>query len=136
MRLKFIKRFTLAFTMVLLLTGCGANVQGSDIVNKSYVYEKDGFDGDFKITINEDGTYNYCEGLFSSYIGVGEWTLEGDTLLLTDDGDIASPIENYFKVEGNDLIFQSEKSSNFIYIKVADGEKFTECLSEEGADAK
>ena len=31
---------------------------------------------------------------------------------------------NYFKGDGSDLVFRAEKSSNFVYIDVSDGERF------------
>ena len=32
--------------------------------------------------------------------------------------------ENYFKIEDNVLIYEEEKSSGYIYARVADGERF------------
>ena len=56
----------------------------------------------------------------SSHIGYGEWTLEEDTLLLTENA-----LTNYFKVDGSDLIFLEENSSNFTYVTVFGGERFS-----------
>ena len=105
---------------VLLLAGCAGSVSESDITGKTYLYEKDGFGGDFAITIEEDGTFRYYEGPLSSHIGYGEWTLEEDTLLLTENN-----LTNYFKVDGSDLIFLEENSSNFTYVTVSGGERFS-----------
>lgn len=115
----------LIFISVLLFTGCADSVQESDIVDKTYVYEKDGFGGEFVITINGDGTFSYYEGALSSYMATGKWTLEEDTLQLSDDEDMGSSLVNYFKVDGNDLIYLSENSSNFLYVQVADGDIFS-----------
>ena len=111
--------------MAVLLAGCSKPVQESDIAGKSYLYEKDGFGGSFSIQINTDGTYDYYEGNLSSYIGVGEWELDGDTLLLADNDEVGYPLANYFKVKGDSLVFLPENSSNFIYVKVAEGERFS-----------
>lgn len=95
------------------------------IADKTYTYEEEGFGGNFTIHINNDGTFSYYEGPLSSYIGMGSWTLENDILVLSDDEQMGYPFVNRFKVDGNDLVFVSENSSNFLYIKVADGKRFT-----------
>lgn len=125
MACRHVKRIVLSWALVVLLTGCGSSVQESDIADRVYIYEKDGFGGDFTITLNGDSTFSYSEGLFSSYLGIGKWTLEGDVLCLEDDEKLALPLVNYFRIEGNDLVFQAEDSSNFRYIEVADGERFS-----------
>lgn len=103
--------------------GESENIQDS-IVNKTFVYEKEGFGGDFTIQINDDGTFGYYEGLLSSYIGIGNWILDNDILVLSDDDDIGYPLVNRFEVKDGDLVFLAEDSSNFLYMKVADGEHF------------
>lgn len=100
--------------------GEGKDIQDT-IVNKTFVYEKEGAGGEFTIQINDDGTFEYYEGLLSSYIGTGSWVLESDILVLSDD---AYPFVNRFEVKDGDLVFSSEDSSNFLYVKVADGEHF------------
>mgnify|MGYP000856616860 CR=1 FL=1 len=100
--------------------------KASDIVGKTYTYEKEGFGSNFTIQIKDDGTFNYYEGVLSSYIGKGKWILDGDILLISDDVQSEEYArENYFKVSGNDLVFISENSTNFLYLEVADGERFS-----------
>jgi hypothetical protein len=92
----------------------------------TYIYEKDGFGGDFTITIYEDGTFQYHEGTLSSYIGIGTWTLDEDNVLCLTDQTIKDRTRNnYFKVHDCDLVWLSDESDNFMYIKVLDGEKFS-----------
>lgn len=98
---RYIKIVILFLGVILLLTGCAGNTQKDSIADKNYLYEKEGFGGDFIIQMKGDGTFSYYEGELSSYIGTGEW-----------------------KLDGNTLIFQSEGSDNFIYIKVSEGERF------------
>lgn len=74
------------FLALLLLAGCSRQVRPGDIAGKIYRYEKDGVGGSFTIRLEEDGTFTYYEGSLSSYIGVGTWTLEGNTLCITDEG--------------------------------------------------
>lgn len=107
--------------------GCANLPKGSDIAGKAgkgYTYEGEGAGGKFSIVLYDDGTYSYYEGFYSSYTGRGTWTLDGDILCLTEDERIGTYFVNYFKVEGNDLIFLAENSSNFIYVWVHDGERF------------
>lgn len=103
---------------------------------KTCLYEKEGFYGDFTITLYNDGTFTYYEGMASSYIGMGTWEQDGDIVTLSDDH---FTITNHFTMEGDDLVFIREGSSNFIYVRVQDGERFR-CTGEafktgNGADS-
>lgn len=91
---------------------------------KTYVYEKEGFPDTFAITLYEDGTFTYYEGMFSSYIGNGTWEQDGGIITLTDDELSAMSLVNRFRIDGEDLVFVAAGSSNFIYVKVKDGERF------------
>ena len=109
------------------ITACGREKGESKdiqdiIVNKTFVYEKEGFGGEFAIRINEDGTFSYYEGLLSSYMGRGSWILDNNILVLSDNDGY--PLVNHFEVKDGDLVFLSEASSNFMYVTVADGEHF------------
>lgn len=111
----------LLLTFVLALAGCHRQ---DEIAWKSYRYEKEGAGGDsFAITIQEDGKFTYYEGSISSYLGYGSWVLKDGILVLSDE--TGYPFVNRFKVDGDDLIFLSEGSSNFMFVNVADGERFT-----------
>lgn len=115
--------FCLAFLLITscCLTGCAEadTVQESDLADKTYTYEKDGFGGDFTITLMEDGSFTYYEGMLSSYIGSGSWTLEGDVLHLAEKRGSYD-----FAVDGSDLVFLAESSAGFTYVEVADGARF------------
>ena len=114
----------LALSLLLCFAACG-KADDKGLAGKNYIYEKEGFGGgEFAITINGDGTFNYYEGTYSSYIGTGEWTFEDDLVTLTDDDYMGFSLENYFHFDGTDLIFIEENSTNFSYVEVKDGEKF------------
>lgn len=99
-----------------------ASPRPEDLAGRVYQYEKDGFYGDFTLRLEPDGRFWYYEGSASSYIGNGSWTLKGRRLTLRDD---AGPdLVNQFEVEGDALIFVEEGSTNFLYLKVTDGERF------------
>lgn len=99
-------------------------VSPADLAGRVYQYEKDGFGGDFIIRLEADGCFWYYEGSLSSYIGVGSWALEDGILTLRDDYQIGFPLVNRFEAAEDALIFREEGSSNFIYLKVQDGERF------------
>lgn len=90
----------------------------------TYLYEAEGFGGDFYIKIYEDGTFTYSVGMLSSYLGRGNWTLDGDVLCLKDHEYPSLKYVNYFKVKEDKLIFIESGSTNFMYLNVADGASF------------
>ena len=104
----------------LFLGGCANKIQPEELAGKTYQYEKDGFGGSFTIRLEEDGTFTYYEGSLSSYIGTGDWTLEGETLTLQEKNRHFT-----FRAEKDCLVFQEKQSGDFTYIKVSDQEEFT-----------
>ena len=114
----------LLLLLVLMAAGCSgqpAAVDADDLADQVYLYEKEGFGSDFTITLNADGSFEFYEGVLSSYFGIGTWELDGDTVTLTtDDGKFV----NHFTVEDGALVYQSEDSTGFVYLTVSDGEKF------------
>ena len=109
-----------ALGLALVLGGCSKAITAEDLAGKTYKYEKEGFGGNFTIQLKEDGTFTYYEGGLSSYIGTGDWSLEGETLTLQERTRHFT-----FQVEGDNLVFQKEDSGEFSYLTVEDGEKFT-----------
>ena len=88
----------------------------------TYVYEGEGFGGDFTITLNEDGTYTFYEGMLSSYLGGGKWDQQGAQIWMSETNGFSLyfaflPIEDA-------LVFAEEYSDNFVYVKVPDGGRF------------
>lgn len=60
---------------------------------------------------------------------MGTWDIDKSVITLTDDDDLGYSIVNRFKIQGDNLIFIKEKSDNFLYVNVKDGEVFLENLS-------
>ena len=120
--------FTALFAAVLLLQGCNTDSVMA-VAGKIYTYTvepESGLDSDrFSINLHPDGTFIYYECLYSSYIGMGNWSVDGDVLTLTDDKEYGISRENSFRIDGDDLIFIENGSTNFLYVKVEDGERFT-----------
>ena len=107
-----------------LLAPAGFEESLSRVNGKTYVYENEGFMGSFTIRLYDDGTFTYYEGSASSYFGVGTWKQNGDRITLTDDRQVGYELVNHFKLDGDTLVFIENNSSNFIYVKVKNGEKF------------
>ena len=101
------------------------------IEGKVYTYEKSGVLGNFTISLFEDGTFHYTEGMASSYLATGKWTEKGNILTLTDDENLGYKLVNRFRKDGDTLYFIAEDSSNFLYVTVQDGERFTYTLDTE-----
>ena len=90
---------------------------------KAFVYEKEGFGSEFTISLHADGTFGYYEGMLSSHIGMGSWTVEDGVLTLRED---IFQRTFRFRVQEGELRFLREGSDRFSYIKVADGDRFLE----------
>ena len=118
-----------AMVAAVSLTACqkssktDENVTEKDISGKSYVWEKEGFGGDFVITLYDDGTFEYYEGNLSSYIGSGSWTLEKGIVTLEED-ESGYGFSFRFAVRAGELVYLSEGSDTFIYTKVSEGDHF------------
>lgn len=107
-----------------LLTPADFEKNLSRVHGKTYVYENEGIMGSFTITLYDDGTFTYYEGNASSYFGTGTWKQDGSTITLTDNEIAGYSLVNHFKLDGTELVFSEQNSSNFIYVKVKNGEKF------------
>lgn len=128
-----IRKLSAALAVVMLsaltLTGCAGSVRANNVNNvsgKGFVYEKDGFPDKFGIKLYNDGSFTYYVGMFSSFVGYGNWSLDDDTLILTENADPQGNSKIFrFKVSGDTLGYIAEGSDNFMHVKVSDGEKFT-----------
>ena len=90
-----------------------------------YLYEGEGFGSQFFIRLHSNGTFAYSVGSLSSYYGTGTWTLNKGILTMTDDTVVGLPFVNYYRVEGDSLIWQEKESTGVMYLKLRDGDKFT-----------
>ena len=88
----------------------------------TYLYEGEGFGGDFTITLNADGTYTFYEGSLSSYLGGGRWDIDYNAIYMTEENGFE--LNFMFGVEDGALIYVKVNSDDFPYVKVADGERF------------
>ena len=114
-------------TTIIFMSCTKTEILPEDIGGKIYVYEGDGFGGDFIISIYDDGTFSYSAGPLSSYIGLGTWMLDGNTVTITEH----SGRTNVFAVRDGGLVFKKSGSDNFTYVKLDDGARFS-VMSEIG----
>ena len=91
---------------------------------KTFIYEKEGYDGPFTIGFNENGNYSYSISPLSSMAGGGSWKTSGDTLLLTERDSERNKV-NCLKIDGDTLIYDAAASDGFWQIKPDDGDKFS-----------
>ena len=107
----------------LFLASCSSNDVQTD---STYVYDGEGFGGAFTITISDNGSFTFYEGFLSSYIGHGKWQIKHKILTISD-----STFTNKFEIRGKEIVFVEEGSTNFMYVKLKDGEKFIKTDSVE-----
>ncbi len=122
MKKKILAIILLASLALIAFSACAQ--ENYDFVNKTYIYEKFGMGGAFTIMINEDGTFSYNEGAESEYTANGIWTYKNGIITLDDNLGEELKIVNQFSVVDGGLIFIEEGSTNFIGVKVANGERF------------
>lgn len=101
-----------------------------DLSGKVFVYEKEGFGGKFTISLQDDGTFSYYEGLLSSHLGWGTWTVEDDTLTLRED---TFSRVFHFRIEDDSLYYIKKSSSPFTYVQLGDNARFLENGAEYAA---
>lgn len=113
------------FALLFLLSACGKT---EDLTLKSGVYtlknNQEDILGDFTITVNDDGTYEWYESPLSSYIGSGHYSIEGDMVTFKDDGDGCSNEIRYYRIKNDKLLFISEGSKNYSFVPLDDGAVF------------
>ena len=100
----------------LFLASCSSS---DDDLQGNYIYDGEGFGGNFSITIDSDGSFSFYEGFLSSYIGHGQCQIKHNILTINDGN-----FSNRFKMLDNVLVFVEEGSTNFMYVELKDGDKF------------
>lgn len=109
--------------IISIFAACSTNKEAINICGKTYVYDKEGFGSDFTISFYENNKFHYSEGGLSSYIGYGTWEIKNKIITLHD---VDMPFCNNFILKGNKLVWQEKNSSNFLYLKISDGDTFSE----------
>ena len=111
--------FTDAESLLMGCLGEGTDEESNaDAVAGTYRYESEGFGGDFTITLNPDGTYAFCEGPLSSYMGGGKWDVHDNIVHMTEKNGF--DLKFVFTVQGDALVYDAVSSDAFPYVKVDD----------------
>ena len=95
-----------------------------------YICEEPGFPDMFTISLNEDGSFSYYEGTFSSHIGGGTWEFSKNRVTVKDIV-LGEERDYYFTVEDGCLVFDKKASHGFIYTDLADGVRFLRLRTQE-----
>lgn len=122
----FHRIFAAAVLLALLtLTGCKGMDRTYDFSRKDFVYEKGGFPDEFGIRLYGDGSFTYYAGMYSSHVGYGNWSLDGDILTLSENPDTGGRANVFrFGIREDSISYIADGSDNFMYIGVSDGDKF------------
>ncbi|MBQ2766660.1 MAG: hypothetical protein IJF49_01110 [Clostridia bacterium] len=91
---------------------------------RTYVYEGEGCGGAFNITLFENGSFSYYEGMFSSHIGFGTWSIDSDILTLSEDEGTGHGGDFRFLLQEDELHYLAEGSQNFLYVRLENGAVF------------
>ena len=126
---KIIILMSLLLSFSLFSCSKSDEVAAYNVGGNTYVWEKEGFGGDFTITLNEDGTYEYYVGYLSSYIGMGNWEVRNDVLTLTESGGY--DITFLFTVKEKEIVYIADGSDEFAYVTVENGDRF---ILKEGSE--
>ena len=105
-------------------TGNGSTSDNVGFSGKNYVWEKEGFGGDFTITLYEDGTFQYYVGPLSSHIGIGIWSEKNSVLSLTEETGADYCYLFTFEMKEDRIIFKADESNKFLNVTVEDGDSF------------
>lgn len=127
---KHIISVVLLLALALAFASCGAkkNYTPADVAG-TYERTNENFGGidKFTITLNEDGTYQYYETMISSFIGMGNYEIDGNIVSMISDlpGLNGTVRRTYkFKADGKTLVYVADGSDNFTYVKLPDGAAF------------
>ena len=75
-----------------------------------------------EVTLNEDGSFEFMFSPISSYLGIGNFTINGDTLTLkTSDGKY----HYVFRITDEGIVFDADASSEILWFgEFVDGSLF------------
>ena len=122
---KLIALFIVILSVFLVLASCDRT-----LIYGSYIRENGDNSplGTFTITLSNNGKYSYYEGPLSSHIGYGEYTVDGNRIILVDEqipGLHSTLTCTYvFEYSCGKLIFLADESDKFMYTNLPDGAVF------------
>ena len=101
--------------------------EDKEIGSKSYVCtdttvvnEKTKLSNDsLEIRLYSDGTISYSQPIYSSHAPMGNWYIEGNTLVVKE-----KMFTNYFDIVDGNLVFRENGSTGFLFYHIPDGTVF------------
>ncbi|MCR4992461.1 MAG: M56 family metallopeptidase [Lachnospiraceae bacterium] len=72
-----------------------------------------------QLSLYSDGTISYSQPIYSSHMPMGNWYIEGDTLVIKED-----MFKNYFDIVDGNLVYRENGSSGFLFYNFPDGTVF------------
>lgn len=72
-----------------------------------------------QISLYSDGTISYSQPVYSSHMPMGNWYIEGDTLVMKED-----MFNNYFDIVEGNLVYRANGSTGFLFYNIPDGTVF------------
>ena len=115
----------LCIVLVLFIPACKKEEEAP---LKSGIYTLQGVErdvlGDFTITVYEDGTFQCYETLISSYIGIGHYSTEDDTVTFKEDEPGCTGDINFYQIADDKLLFIHDGSANYHFVPLEDGASF------------
>ena len=131
--MKKILSILMILCLLLSLSACKSEQETVTLADGTYTMEQGGVEELFLPYVKIfDGRFIFSYNFLSSYLPIGTYTIEGDTVtMVTDDKELSY----VFRVDGDTLVFQEKQSSkidskgNKFNVKIADQAKFI--LNEE-----
>ncbi len=121
--MKHLRLLVVLLLLSVLFAACSSTPQVMDIREKTFACESGGFGSDFTIYFGDDGVFQYYEGGLSSHIGMGNYEVDGDTVILTEIMQ-GKTCTFSFRIGAEDITFIKESSDRFMYLDISDGTRF------------
>jgi len=133
------KKFFALLICLLVVASLLVSCQGSELSSEDVygTYIKKGSDDidRFYIILSPDGTFQYHETMISSHIGMGDYSVDGNIITLTEiidrgENNVTNRIYK-FRYQDEQLIFIASGSDKFIYVDLPDGAEFERAQTQE-----
>ncbi len=107
-------------TLTLLELRSDPVMADTEVTCTVYEYENYAFGTECTFRLYTDGTYIFYESMLSSYLEMGVWQLENDTLVLIADG---TQVQKRFTLDGDRFVFESSDEV-FSFADIQPGDLF------------
>lgn len=102
------------FAVMLIFNGCSGKEKGNDLKLGKYISSEDRFSC---VALEANNKFVIAFNLTSSYIGIGDFSVVDDMLILNDIGIKKEPKQYRFKINGDSLIFESGDFASKFFVQ-------------------